>query len=138
MPERAPAPATVFCLAAAAETTRSSQETTATAVLLFHRLMITQDLAAHSERKQIVLVTCTFLAGKLMETPRGLRDVINCLHVLADAAPSSPGEGAASSVRAEPPQLNQAHWTLRERVVECEQAILRSIGFDVGCEHPYR
>lgn len=75
----------------------STQETTGTAVLLFHRFLIQERVGKHRRSRDVILTTCLFLAGKVTEAPRRLRDVINVLHML-----NSTGQD-------EPPLLDKVH-----------------------------
>ncbi len=120
-----------------------SPETTSTAILLFHRFVLPHKLgrrnAAWPEiRKKVVLVTCLFLAGKARENPRRLRDVINVIRLLMD------NEGAVSSHPTsrykglEVPRLDSTYMEMKKRVVECEQVLLRCVGFNLDMVHPYR
>ncbi|CAM9991067.1 unnamed protein product [Scytosiphon promiscuus] len=104
---------------------RFPQETTGTAVLLFHRFLIQERVGKHRRSRDVILTTCLFLAGKVTEAPRRLRDVINVLHMLTRA-------------QEEPPLLDKAYWTMKERIVEFEQVLLRTINFQVDPPDPYR
>ncbi|CAB1109770.1 unnamed protein product [Ectocarpus sp. CCAP 1310/34] len=105
---------------------RFPQETTGTAVLLFHRFLIQERVGKHRRSRDVILTTCLFLAGKVTEAPRRLRDVINVLHMLN------------STSQDEPPLLDKAYWTMKERIVEFEQVLLRTINFQVDPPDPYR
>ncbi|CAM9539146.1 unnamed protein product, partial [Laminaria digitata] len=105
---------------------RYPQETTGTAVLLFHRFLIQERVGKHQRSRDVILTTCLFLAGKVTEAPRRLRDVINVLHMLTCTGQD------------EPPLLDKAYWTMKERIVEFEQVLLRTINFQVDPPDPYR
>ncbi|CAM9543421.1 unnamed protein product [Chrysoparadoxa australica] len=102
------------------------QEATATAIILFHRWLIREPLQPHIPQRDLVLTTCLFLAGKVEEVPRRLRDVINVVHRLT-----------AVDKNALPP-LDQAYWDMKGKMVECEQVVLRTIAFGTEAPHPYR
>lgn len=68
----------------------SGQETTGTAILLFHRFLIQERVGKHRRNRDVILTTCLFLAGKVTEAPRRLRDVINVLHMLTSANQDEP------------------------------------------------
>lgn len=67
-----------------------TQETTGTAVLLFHRFLIQERVGKHRRSRDVILTTCLFLAGKVTEAPRRLRDVINVLHMLTSTGQDEP------------------------------------------------
>lgn len=69
---------------------RRLQETTGTAVLLFHRFLIQERVGKHRRSRDVILTTCLFLAGKVTEAPRRLRDVINVLHMLTSTGHDEP------------------------------------------------
>ena len=58
------------------------QETIATAVEVFHRFFAERSLGEYqaSQRLDVVLMTCLFLAAKVEEQPRRIRDAINCVY----------------------------------------------------------
>lgn len=66
------------------------QETTGTAILLFHRFLIQERVGKHRRSRDVILTTCLFLAGKVTEAPRRLRDVINVLHMLTSTSQDEP------------------------------------------------
>ncbi len=123
-----------------------SPETTSTAILLFHRFLLPHNLGKGNAtwpemRVKVVLVTCLFLAGKARENPRRLRDVINVIRLLMDdkGAVGFPPPHPTTRFRGlEVPRLNSTYMELKKRVVECEQVLLRSVGFNLDMVHPYR
>lgn len=148
---------------------RLSAEVTATAIMIFHRYLPIMDISTVSDDdKNLVITTCLFLAAKLEESPRRLRDVINVTHRLTsknrrsrkpatcngDAAGAVETTGlpdASQKMRShdtkqfeddddepEPLHLDHEYWALKEKVVGMEQRLLRTIGFDLELCHPYR
>ena len=70
--------------------------------------------------------TCLFLASKVEETPKKLKDVIiECYKV------------QHSTVQPPDPE-SQELWRLKEQILICERELLRVLGFDLSVEHAYR
>ena len=115
---------TVDLVASAGYRLRLPQEITASAVVFLHRFH-DQRRTSEDEDSELVATTCLFLAAKTGEHPRRLRDVINTVRRLkyADDGPMA---------------LDREYWSLKEKIVETEQQLLRSLGFDVHVQHPYR
>ncbi|CAM9931959.1 unnamed protein product [Choristocarpus tenellus] len=105
---------------------RYTQETTSTSIVLFHRFLILERVTKYQSSRDLILTTCLFLAGKVTEAPRRLRDVINVLHMLT------------SQNKDQPPPLDQAYWSKKEKIVEFEQVLLRTINFQLDVPDPYR
>ncbi|KAK8795968.1 hypothetical protein WA171_003933, partial [Blastocystis sp. BT1] len=66
---------------------------------------------------------CLFLATKVADETRKIRDILNCWKET---------EGNSFDV-----ELTKEYYQLKERIVECEQVILRTFVFDVETRHPY-
>ena len=75
--------------------------------------------AASATLDEVTATAGLFLASKLEEEPRGIRDVFNAMRLARD--PSAPLVA-----------LDSAYWEMKELVVEQEQQILRSVAFDVN------
>lgn len=102
-----------------------------------------------SSQMDLVITTCLFLASKLEEDQRRLRDVINVTHRLTsthqprtslkrsreelERSPNSTDDS-----KDQPLNLDHEYWALKERVVQMEQRILRGLGFDLELIHPFR
>ena len=71
-----------------------------------------------------VLPACVFLAAKVEEEPRRMRDVLNAFH-----AARHDGELLRDS---------REYWRLKEALVLEEQQLLRALGFDTLVETPHR
>ena len=114
----------VDLVASAGYRLRLPQEITASAVVFLYRFH-DQRRASEDEDSELVATTCLFLAAKTGEHPRRLRDVINTVRRLrrADDGPMA---------------LDREYWSLKEKIVATEQRLLRSLGFDVHVQHPYR
>jgi hypothetical protein len=74
--------------------------------------------AASATLDEVTATAALFLACKLEEEPRGIRDVFNAMRVARD--PTAPLIC-----------LDSAYWAMKEQVVVQEQQILRSVGFNV-------
>ena len=69
--------------------------------------------------------TCLFLASKVEETPKKLRDVIVETYKVQHTTHQGP-------------ESDQDLSKLREQVLICERELLRVLGFDLSVEHAYR
>jgi hypothetical protein len=89
-----------------------------------------------------------FLACKLCNQQRRIRDVINVKHVLQFDQDTSTGtctgtgidteERSKSAFRFQPPPLDEEYWKEKEEMVRVEQTLLRIISFDVNLSYPHR
>jgi len=109
---------------------RLPQLTIATAIVFFHRFFIRQSFKQHD--RSVVAKTCLFLAGKVEETPKKLRDVITVSYALLMKTKNMPKE------LQEIKQDSQEFWELKENILVAERILLQTIGFDLTIEHPYK
>lgn len=72
----------------------------------------------------LVCASCLYLASKIEESSRKVRDVVNvcykCLHTTKPAL-----------------NVGKTFWKLRDSLVTCEFVILRALGFHVSVDHPH-
>lgn len=90
---------------------------TATAALFFQRFFMTEKQGAVDG--SLVAMSCVWLASKVREEPRRLRDVINS----SLAATGKRGD----ELQGMPMEV---YWSLRDEVVLHEQMVLRAMSFD--------
>ena len=96
----------------------------ATAIVFYHRFYARESYESY-ERFQVA-TTCLFLASKVEETPKKLKDVIlECYKV------------QHNTVQPPDPDSHDLH-KLKEQVLVCERELLRVLGFDLSVEHAYR
>jgi len=104
------------------------QLTIATAIVFFHRFYATRKFSEFD--RHIIGTTCLFLAGKVEETPKKLKDIIvvtelyRCKDLVPPKKPLDP-EGQ---------EFNE----LREKILTHELIVLQTIAFDMTIEHPYK
>jgi len=102
---------------------RLPQLSIATAIVFYHRFYARESYENY-ERFQVA-TTCLFLASKVEETPRKLRDVIVESYKVQHNT-------------VQPPENDQEFFRLKEQVLICERELLRVLGFDLAVEHAYR
>ena len=73
-----------------------------------------------------VATTCLFLASKVEETPKKLKDVIIEAYKVQHQTVQPPDPDS------------QELWKLKEQILICERELLRVLGFDLSVEHAYR
>ena len=95
----------------------------ATAIVFYHRFYARESYEAY-ERFQVA-TTCLFLASKVEETPKKLREVIIETYKVQHSTTVLP-------------ENDQEIWRLKEQVLICERELLRVLGFDLSVEHAYR
>jgi hypothetical protein len=74
-----------------------------------------------------ILAACLFLAAKVEEEPRRLRDVITIAHILKiTTTPSTTTNNPQVQIKIqpEPPELDDDYWKSKEQMVQTEQHVL--------------
>jgi len=103
---------------------RLPQLTIATAVIFFHRFYARYRFREYD--RYMIGTTCLFLAGKVEETPKKLKDVIEVTYTIRYKGKEPP--------KVDSPEFNQ----LKEQILTHELIVLRTIAFDLTVEHPYK
>ncbi|KAF7842492.1 cyclin-T1-3-like isoform X1 [Senna tora] len=103
------------------------QVTIATAIVFCHRFYIQQSHAKNDRR--IIATVCMFLAGKVEETPRPLKDVILVSYEIIHKK----DPGAAQRIK-----QKEVYEQQKELILLCERAVLTTLGFDLNVQHPYK
>jgi len=101
----------------------------ATAQTFFHRFFARQSFKKHDRR--IIAVTCLFLAAKVEDVPKKLRDTINAYHKIKCRA-------AGEQVVVDLDPEGEDYWTIKERILIYERIVLQTISFDLNVLHPYK
>jgi hypothetical protein len=101
---------------------RLPQLTIATAVVFFHRFYVRHKFKDYD--KNTIASTCLFLAAKVEETPKKLKDVIDIMCNIKYKKEYKPD--------------SKEFLELREKILTQELAVLQTIAFDLTVEHPYK
>ncbi|GLT81111.1 hypothetical protein SLA2020_525150 [Shorea laevis] len=103
------------------------QITIATAIVFCHRFYLCQSHAKNDRR--IIATACMFLAGKVEETPRPLREVIQkSYEIINNKDPK-----AAQKIK-----QKEVYDQQKELILLGERIVLTTLGFDVNVQHPYK
>ncbi|GAB5365405.1 hypothetical protein AAMO2058_001054900 [Amorphochlora amoebiformis] len=93
-----------------------------TAVHYYHRFFTLCSMANHS--LLLTAQTCLFIASKVEETSRRVRDILNTTYRLQNP-------------EKKPLQVTQEYWNMKEDVVLHEQICLRVLGYNLTSRHPH-
>ena len=108
-----------------------SQETISTAITYFNKF---KEYGPFSSFRTVESASaCLFLATKVHDEIRKIRDILNCWK-------EADGENVDIELTKElfcDSLLTGRYYHLKERIVECEQVILRTFVFDVDTTHPF-
>ncbi|GJP57824.1 hypothetical protein CLOP_g17413 [Closterium sp. NIES-67] len=100
----------------------------ATGQVLLHRFYCKKSLTRFNVKG--VAASCVWLASKLEENPRRIRDVLNVFHRInlrRDSLPLPPLE-----------QFSKNYEDLRTELIRTERHILKEMGFICHVEHPHK
>ncbi|KAJ8758708.1 hypothetical protein K2173_000429 [Erythroxylum novogranatense] len=103
------------------------QITIATAIVFCHRFFIRQSHAKNDRRT--IATLCMFLAGKVEETPRPLKDVILVSYEIIHKKDPT----AAQRIK-----QKEVYEQQKELILLGERVVLATLGFDLNVHHPYK
>ncbi|KAJ6703358.1 hypothetical protein OIU85_029331 [Salix viminalis] len=103
------------------------QVTIATAIIFCHRFFIRQSHAKNDRRT--IATVCMFLAGKVEETPRPLKDVILVSYDIMNKKDPA----AAQRIK-----QKEVYEQQKELILHGERVVLATLGFDFNVHHPYK
>jgi len=96
--------------------------TVCTAIVYFHHFF--GQVSIEQADPQLVIQACLFLASKVEENSRRLRDIINCTHRL-------------QYPRDSPLEVSVDYWPMKDALIRCEHQLLRILGFRLEFQHPH-
>lgn len=102
----------------------SPQLSIATAIVFYHRFYSRKSYDSYDRFR--IATTCLFLAGKVEETPKKIKDVV----IEAYKAQHNKLTG--------PEPESKEFWALKEEILVCERILLQTLDFDLTVEHAYR
>ncbi|CAH9134680.1 unnamed protein product [Cuscuta epithymum] len=103
------------------------QVTIATAIIFCHRFFLRQSHAKNDRRN--IATVCMFLAGKVEETPRPLKDVILVSYEVIHK------KDPAAIQRIKQKEVYEQQ---KELILVGERVVLATLGFDLNLLHPYK
>ncbi|CAM6035993.1 unnamed protein product, partial [Sphagnum compactum] len=103
------------------------QVTIATAIIFCHRFFLHQ--SHHRNDCYMVATICMFIAGKVEETPRSLRDVI----LMSYENHFKKGRAAVHRIK-----QKDVYEAEKEKVLLGERLVLTTLGFDLDIQHLYK
>uniref|UniRef100_A0A6M2ES18 B-like cyclin n=1 Tax=Populus davidiana TaxID=266767 RepID=A0A6M2ES18_9ROSI len=103
------------------------QVTIATAIIFCHRFFIRQSHAKNDRRT--IATVCMFLAGKVEETPRPLKDVILVSYEIMHKKDPTATQRIKQKV---------VYEQQKELILLGERVVLATLGFDLNVHHPYK
>ena len=116
---------------------RVNQAVACTGQTLLHRFYAKRSLKKFDVER--VAATCAFLACKLEEQPRKVRDVINVFHGGSARRRARAASCAPRPADLEPLNpLGETYETLKRDLIRTERHALREFGFCVQVEHPHK
>ncbi|GAB2223829.1 hypothetical protein Droror1_Dr00004571 [Drosera rotundifolia] len=103
------------------------QVTIATAIIFCHRYYLRQSHAKSDRRT--VATACMFLAGKVEETPRPLKDVILVSYEIIHKKDPE----AVQRIK-----QKEVYEQQKELIAMAERVVLGTLGYDLNVQHPYK
>lgn len=103
------------------------QVTIATSIVFCHRFYLRQSHAKNDRRT--IATVCMFLAGKVEETPRPLKDVIMVSYELIHKKDPTAGQKI---------KQREVYDRQKELILLGERVVLATLGFDLNVHHPYK
>ncbi|KAJ3670070.1 hypothetical protein LUZ60_010394 [Juncus effusus] len=103
------------------------QVTIATAIMFCHRFFLRQSHAKNDRRT--IATVCMFLAGKVEETPRPLKDVIMVSYEILNKKDAD----AVQRIK-----QREVYEQQKELILIGERVVLATLSFDLNVNHPYK
>ncbi|XP_039298094.1 cyclin-L2-like [Nilaparvata lugens] len=106
---------------------RLPQVAMATGQVLFQRFYYSKSFMRYP--METTAMACLFLASKVEECPRRIRDVMNVFHHIKQIK---------SQKTIQPMQINDHYIILEKQVIMTESRVLKQLGFCVHVKHPHK
>ncbi|XP_048581687.1 cyclin-L2 [Nematostella vectensis] len=100
----------------------------ATGQVLFQRFYYTKSFVKHDV--EVYAMACIFLAAKIEEAPRRIRDVINVFHYIKQKRNNRPIQPLE--------YMGNLYFNRKNQVVKAERRVLKELGFCVHVKHPHK
>jgi len=98
------------------------QLTIATAAVFCHRFYARHSHGAPNNEWFTIATACLFLAGKVEETPKPLKEVVQVSYLIQHKQTLRSG----------------LEHEQREKILRAEMTVLQTLGYDFNVEHPYK
>ncbi|XP_069118118.1 cyclin-L1-like [Argopecten irradians] len=99
----------------------------ATGQVIFQRFYYSKSFVKHN--MEIIVMACIYLASKIEECPRRMRDVINVIHHIKQVR---------NQKTIHPLPLDQNYINLKKQVNNAERRVLKELGFSVHAKNPHK
>lgn len=99
----------------------------ATGQVLFQRFYYSKSYLRYD--METTAMSCIYLASKIEEAPRRIRDVINVFHHVKQMRGQKP---------IHPMALDSTYIALKNQVIKAERRVLKELGFCVHVKHPHK
>ncbi|RZF39818.1 hypothetical protein LSTR_LSTR000466 [Laodelphax striatellus] len=106
---------------------RLPQVAMATGQVLFQRFYYSKSFVRHP--METTAMGCLYLASKIEEAPRRIRDVMNVFHHIKQVKNQKP---------IQPMLIDQHYIALKNQVIKAERRVLKELGFCVHVKHPHK
>ncbi|KAK8807304.1 hypothetical protein WA158_004063 [Blastocystis sp. Blastoise] len=108
-------------LQAVGERLKFSENIIASSIIFYFRFI--RDGPKNTFEDYILGTACLMLASKAHDEDRKIRDILNCCELIS--------KGRVIE------ELTEEYWKKKDKIVECEQVLLRTLAFDVECTHSF-
>ncbi|GHP11455.1 hypothetical protein PPROV_001018300 [Pycnococcus provasolii] len=113
------------------------QLTLATATVFCHRFYTRRSLSEHD--RYLVAMTCLFLAGKVEESPKPLRDVLYvCYNVLNKPRAKANAADARNNAMMQSQFKEGEYDVWHEKLLQMERVVLDTLAFQFYVDQPYK
>ena len=118
---------------------RLPQMTIATALIFFHRHFTVKSFAS-TDHFTLAIAAC-FLAGKVEDTPKKLRDTVMTMQKLrlrAENPTADPKLWPPPSSSGKKPEETAEYLRVKKDVLQMELELMKTLNFDLNVEHSYK
>ncbi|KAK9824606.1 hypothetical protein WJX72_011678 [[Myrmecia] bisecta] len=121
---------------ATAELLRLPPVVATTALVMLHRF--SKAAPEHQLDPTDVVSACLFVAAKVEEAPVRTNDLVNAVRFEAELRHAGNAAAGSGAVAAYHMLVGHDYYSVKERLIQHEQLLLRTLHFDISMEHPHK